>query len=529
MSDAGGPLLARAAAAFEAKNFQLAERLVRERLQQAPDDVAALRLLAAIAAASGHDAPAEQLLRRALVLAPGFTGARQDLARLLYRLDRYADALAEFDRLIAADPTHLGARNLKASILDRTGEHEAAIALYRELLAEDPGRARVWMTLGHVFKTLGRIDEAVDAYRSSIAAEPGLGESWWGLANLKTFRFTAADVGAIGALLADTALSADDRIHLGFALGKAREDADDDAAAFAAYVEANRLRRAAVPHDPAMLSGVHVRSAATFTPDLFAQFAGAGDPAPDPIFIVGLPRSGSTLVEQILASHPAVEGTMELSDLPRLAGMIRTPDGAAYPEALARLTGDDLRMLGARYLAATRIQRKTDRPHFVDKLPANFLLVGLIRLILPNAKIVDVRRHPLGCGVSLFRQHFATGHAFAYDLAEIGRYYADYVKLMALWDERFPGAVHRLIYEDLVADAEREVRRLLDYIGVPFDPACLRFHETARAVRTPSAEQVRRPLNMDGLDQWRRYAPWLGPLEAALGDTRDHWRGEPQA
>ena len=215
---------------------------------------------------------------------------------------------------------------------------------------------------------------------------------------------------------------------------------------------------------------------------------------------------------------------MELPDLPRLAGTIRAPDGAIYPEALATLTSDQLRDLGARYLTATRIQRKTDRPFFVDKLPANFMFVGLIRLILPNARIIDVRRHPLGCGVSLFRQHFATGHAFAYDLAEIGHHYADYVRLMALWDERFPGAVHRLIYEDLVADMEGEVRRLLDALGLPFDSACLRFHETARAVRTPSAEQVRRPLNADGLDQWRRYAPWLGPLEAALGDTLEDWR-----
>ena len=521
MSKAGGPLLVRAATAFEANDLPGAERLVRERLEHAPNDVAALRLLAAIASASGHDAPAEQLLRRALALAPGFVPARQDLARLLYRLHRYAEALPEFDRLIAADPAHLGARNLKASILDRIGDHEAAIALYGELLAEDPRRARVWMTLGHVFKALGRIDGAVDAYRRSIAAEPGLGESWWGLANLKTFRFVAEDVAAIEALLAGRDLSSDDRLHLGFALGKAHEDMGEDAAAFAGYAEANRLRRASQPHDVAMLSGLTARSAAAFTPDLIARHAGAGDPAPDPIFVVGLPRSGSTLVEQILASHPAIEATMELPDLPRLAGTIPT-----YPEGLASLAPHDLRRLGTHYLAATRIQRKTDRPFFVDKLPANFMFVGLIRLILPNAKIIDVRRHPLGCGVSLFRQHFATGHGFAYDLAEIGAHYADYVRLMALWDERFPGAVHRLIYEDLVADMDGEVRRLLDALGLPFDPACLRFHETARAVRTPSAEQVRRPLNTDGLDQWRRYAPWLGPLEAALGDTLEHWRGE---
>lgn len=520
MSEPGGALLARAAAAFEANELPRAERLVRERLQQAPEDVAALRLLAAIAARSGHDAPAEQLLRRALALAPGFAVARQDLARLLYRLHRYSEALPEFDRLIAADPTHLGARNLKASILDRIGEHDAAIALYRELLAEDPGRARVWMTLGHVFKALGRIDEAVDAYRRSIAAEPALGEGWWGLANLKTFRFSAEDVATIEVLLAGTSLSPEDRLHLGFALGKAREDMGEDEAAFAAYTEANRVRRVAQPLDAKMLPALIARSAAAFAPELIARNAGAGDPAPDPIFVVGLPRSGSTLVEQILASHPAIEATMELPDLPRLASMIPN-----YPEALASLTPADLRQLGARYLAATRIQRKTDRPFFVDKLPANFLFVGLIRLILPNAKIVDVRRHPLGCGVSLFRQHFATGHAFAYDLAEIGRYYADYVRLMALWDERFPGAVHRLIYEDLVADSEGEVRHLLAYLGLSFDPACLRFHETARAVRTPSAEQVRRPLNTDGLDQWRRYINWLSPLETTLGDTLDSWRG----
>ncbi|HVQ10120.1 MAG TPA: sulfotransferase [Allosphingosinicella sp.] len=522
----GDAELMRAAEALVDNDLAAAEHILRPRLKAKPTDVAAIRMMAELAGRLGRYLDAENLLRRALELAPAFAPARANLATVLYKQNRPADAIAELDRLQGADRE--ANRNLEAAALGRIGSYEEAIGLYEQVLKRFPGQARVWMSYGHILKTVGRQADSIAAYRRALAAAPGLGEVWWSLANLKTVAFDEADIAAMESALAGARLNEEDRFHLLFALGKAHEDQGEAEAAFGHYEQANRLRRAAIDYDPAEI-GEHVRRAcAFFTADLFERRAGQGCLAADPIFILGMPRAGSTLIEQILASHSQIEGTMELPDIPalakRLGGRKLKSDISAYPECLADLDRAALAALGEEYLEGTRVQRKTSRAFFIDKMPNNWAHAGLIRLILPNAKIIDARRHPLGCCFSNFKQHFARGQGFSYDLAELGRYYADYVALMAHIDAVQPGRVHRVLYETMIDDPEAEVRRLLDFLGLPFEPACLAFHENARAVRTASSEQVRRPINREGLDQWRPYEPWLGPLKAALGPALRSWR-----
>jgi predicted Zn-dependent protease len=517
----GDPALLAAAAALAEGRVPDAEAQLRAILRRAPTDVAAIRMLAEVAARLGRDEDAEVLLARCVQLAPGFHPARQQHALVLNRSNRHAEALAEVDTLLAADPSNPGYRNLKAVILGRIGDYAQAIAFYEQLLTEYPRHALLWMSFGHALKTAGDTARAIEAYRRSIALDPGCGEAYWSLANLKTFRFDAADVAAMDAQLARADLGGDARLHFEFALGKAREDAADPAASFAHYARGNALRRAQLPYD-AEDNGARVRRATQlYTRDFFAERAGWGDPAPDPIFIVGLPRAGSTLLEQILSSHSQVEGTMELPEVIALTRDLRRASGApqttSYHDVLADLDREAVRALGARYLERTRIQRRGGAPLFIDKMPNNFAHVGLIHLALPNAKIIDARRHPLACCFSAFKQHFARGQAFSYDLADLGHYYRDYVALMAHFDAVLPGRVHRVVYERMVDDTEAEVRRLLAYCGLPFEDACLRFYENDRAVRTASSEQVRRPIYRDGVDHWRQFEPWLGPLKEALG------------
>ena len=513
------PELLAAGAALAEGRLGVAERVLRPRLKRRPTDVAAMRMLAELAGRLGRYADAETLLRRALDLAPSFAQARFNLATILHRRARSTDALAEIDRLLALDPGNPSYRNLRAAALARLGEFDASLDTYASLLADHPRQPKGWMSYGHALKTVGRTGEAIAAYREAIAQAPTLGEAWWSLANLKTARFDAADVAAMTAALTATTAD-DDRLHLDFALGKAAADRDDPAAAFAHYAEGNRRRAAQVRYDPAETTRAVDRARAFFSAALLASRAGQGCPDADPIFIIGMPRSGSTLVEQILASHPMVEGTTELPDLPALAWQVGSKTSAkgdtAYPEALAALSAADLAALGRDYLDRTRPQRKTGRPRFIDKLPNNWLHVGLIRLILPNATIVDARRHPMACGWSNFTQHYARGQGFSYALDHFGGYYRDYAALMAHFDRVAPGAVHRVDHEAMVADTEATVRALLAACGLPFDPACLRYWETERAVRTPSSEQVRRPI-FDSGAAWRAYDAWLGPLRAALG------------
>ena len=505
-----------------ANDLPTAEPILRQRLKADPFDVPAIRMMAELVARVGRVADAEHLLRRALELAPGFDAARANLATLLYRQHRASEALGLLDQL-ASDGDVAGAhQNLRAAALGRVGSYREAIEIYRDVLTRHPDQPKLWMSLAHLFKTVGDQAQAIDAYRRAIAPAPSLGEAYWSLANLKTVAFSAEDLAAMEASLDDEALDPEDALHLHFALGKGHEDRAADAAAWRHYAAGNAQRSAELGHDPGRVTSLVDRSIALFDAPFFAARAGQGHPAPDPIFILGMPRAGFTLVEQILASHPLVEGTMELPDL---TSIVRTlgEGNSTYLDVFADLQPDRLAELGRDYVERTRIHRQTDKPYFIDKMPNNWAYAGLIRLILPNAKIVDARRHPLACGFSNFKQHFARGQAFSYDLGHFGQYYADYVRLMAHLDRVQPGAVHRIVHERLVDDPESEVRGLLAALGLDFDPACLRFHENKRAVRTASSEQVRRPISREGVDQYKRFEAHLDPLKAALGLALTCW------
>jgi len=519
------PDLIRAANALVENRLSVAEQTLRAILMARPTDVAAIRMLAETGMRLGRYDDAESLLARCVELAPGFTAARHNYATVLYRQNKSLEAVAEVDRLLAEDPDNPGYRNLKAAALARIGEYEQAIALYGAVLKDQPRQPKVWMSYGHSLKTVGRQADCIEAYRRCVALAPQFGEAWWSLANLKTVSFDAADIAAMEGQLRRADLTDEDRFHLEFALGKAREDLGEYEASFGHYARGNALRRQALDYEAAETEDQVRRSKALFDKPFFAARAGQGSSAPDPIFVVGLPRAGSTLVEQILASHSQVEGTQELPDIialaRRLGGKAKRASESRYPEVLAELGPRELTALGEEYLARAEPHRKLGRPFFIDKMPNNWAHLGLIHLALPNAKIVDARRHPLGCGFSGFKQHFARGQGFTYDLTDIGRYYASYVEYLAHFDAILPGRVHRVIYEQMVADPEAETRALLDYCGLPFEAACLRFYENDRAVRTASSEQVRRPIFTDAADHWRNYEPWLGPLKAALGPVLD--------
>lgn len=518
------PNLMNAALALYDNRLEVAEPILRAHLKRDPFDVAAIRMLAEVAARIGRYRDSEALLRRALELAPDFGAARANLASVLYKQHRAPEAIAELDLLIDAGNENLGLNNLKAAALSKIGGFEEAIGLYRDVLAKAPNQPKVWMSLGHMLKTVGQQADSIAAYREALALTPTLGEVWWSLANLKTVRFSEADIAAMESALAQPDLRDEDRFHLDFALGKAREDQKAYAASFAHYAAGNALRRQSVDYDANETSAFVDRSIALFTPAFFAERAGQGHEARDPIFILGMPRAGSTLVEQILSSHSRVEGTSELPDIPALAR-----DGKDYPARLGDLTPERLKALGESYLSRTRIQRKTDRPLFIDKLPNNWAHVPFIHLILPNAIIIDARRHPLACGFSNFKQHFAKGQAFTYSLEDMGRYYADYVRLMTHIDTVLQGRVHRVIYERMVDDTEVEVKVLLAACGLEFEDRCLRFHETERAVRTASSEQVRRPIFREGTEGWQGFEPWLAPLKTALGPVMDAYPDAPEA
>jgi tetratricopeptide (TPR) repeat protein len=518
------PQLVEAATALVENRLAVAERLLKDFIQRHPADAAAIRMLAEVATRIGRYGDAESLLESCLELVPGFTAARHNYAVVLYRQNKPAEAVAQIDLLLAQSPADPNYRNLKAAALSQIGEYEQAIALYAGVLKDYPAQPKAWMSYGHALKTTGRQPEAIAAYRRAIELLPSFGEAYFSLANLKTFRFTDADIAAMRQQIARADLGDDDRLHFEFALGKAMEDQQAYAESFAHYAAGNRIRRGQVDYDADEMTAHMRRSEQFFTREFFAAHAGTGCDAPDPIFIVGLPRSGSTLIEQILSSHAQVEGTMELPEISAMARLLggrkKKTDDSAYPEILGTFDKARLKALGEEYLERTRVYRKTDRPFFIDKMPHNFLHIGMIKLILPNAKIIDARRHPSASALSVFKQNFARGQAFSYDLGDIGRYYRDYVRLMAHFDVVLPGAVHRVDYETMVDDTEAEISRLLDYCGLPFEAACLRFHENDRAVRTASSEQVRKPIFRDGIDQWRHYAPWLGALETALEDSR---------
>jgi len=517
------PEMLRAALALHRNELPIAERILKPRLKRDPYDFVAMRLLAELATRLARFRDAEVLLRRVLELAPRFTVARSNLALLLYRANRPSEALAELDRLTDEDGD--GNPALRAAAFGRLGDFAEALALYERLVAAPDAPPKLWLSYGHVLKTVGRVAEGIAAYTRAIALAPTLGEAWWSLANLKTHRFAEADVAAMGAALATPGLAAEDRFHLEFTLGKAAEDAGDAARAFACYAAANAHRRALIGYDAAATRRATERARATFTAAFFAARPRHGLASDAPIFIIGLPRSGSTLIEQILSCHALVEPTDELPAIPQMWHALGDDPFAA----VGSLDAGEAAALGAQYLARVAPQRRTDKPHFVDKLPNNWRYVGFIKTILPAAKIIDARRHPLSCGWSNFRQHFARGQHFAYDLADIGAYYRDYVALLAGFAHAQPGAVHRVVYERMVEHPEAEIRALLAALGLPFEPACLAFHENKRAVRTPSSEQVRAPIFRSGLENWQAFEPWLGPLKAALGDVLDAYPAVPPA
>ena len=508
-----------------------AERDLRSLLARESTAVAAMHLLGEVLARRGRLVEAEAILAQCLRASPDFDMARQAHALVLLRSGKGKEALAEVDALLARDPDDSRARMTRAATLTQIGDFAGAAEVTASLLEAFPDQAHGWLVHGAGLRTLGRIDEAIAAYRRCIELDPDCSAAWWGLANLKTYRFSDEARAAIGARLARPNLAAHDRANLHFTLGKAHEDAGHWVEAIDNYALGNAVAREQRPYDPEATSAFVQRAKALFTPAFFEDRNGWGTREPDPIFIVGLPRSGSTLVDQILASHPQVEALGELIDLRVIADWIGGPGSSGkpsgYPGRLASLTFDVCAKLGRDYLDWTRARRRSGRPRFTDKAPENFLHVGLIDLILPGARIIDVRRHPLACGLSAFTQHFESGWDFSYDLSDIGRYYAGYVELMAHFDDVLPGRVHRLFYEALVNDTEAEVRRLLDHLGLPFDAACLRFFENPRAVATPSSQQVRQPIFTDAIDHWRAFEPWLGPLKAALGPVLEAYPAAP--
>lgn len=494
-----------------------AEEACRARLETHPADVAALRLLADIGVRMEQFGDAEALLARCLQLAPAYATARRTYAFVLHRRLKHERAIAELDRLLAAEPDEPNHRLLKAAALVHLGRFDAAIEIYEAVLSRHPWLARVELSYGHALRAVGRREEAIAAYRRVVDLKPDLSEAYFSLANLKTFDFADAEIAAmIGQMEADE-VAPEDVIYLCFALGVAEERRGGYAAAFDYYRRGNSVKRMTLPWDGDAFAADCARQKAFFTRERCAAGSGARDP--DPIFVVGLPRSGSTLLEQILASHSQVDGTLELPILPDMVRRLarrRRGDPVRYPDVLARMTDAELAGLGREYLERTRPQRG-DAPFFVDKMPNNFVHVGLIQLILPKARIVDARRHPMACCLSLYTQLFASGQAFSYDLEDLGRYYRDYLDLMAHWDAVLPGRVLRVLYEAVVEDPEGQIRRLLDHCRLPFERACVDFHETKRHVRTASSEQVRQPIHRAALDHWRNFSSDLGPLEQALG------------
>jgi len=506
-----------------------AEQMVRTYLLQHGDHPEAMRLLAKIGLAHDVLDDAETLFEAVLVLSPDHRAARYEYAQTLLRRHKYAQADAQIDGLLKLDPNNLDYRASAAAAAVGLGDHDRAIPLYRALLAEAPNAPDLHLWLGHALKTVGRPAEAVDAYRAAAASRPDFGDAYWSLANLKLYRFEDAEIARMRAEEASPSTSPLDRHHLCFALGKALEDRGEIADSWSYYERGNALKRAESRYRPEILETNTAEQTRVCTASFFRTRHGWGVSDPDPIFIVGLPRSGSTLLEQILSSHSKVEGTQELPDIQamvlELQGRDPDYDHPRYPAALSDMSAQDFRRLGEKYLADTRVYR-TERPFFIDKMPNNFRHIGLIHLMLPNAKVIDARREPMSCCFSNLKQLFAQGQEFTYSIEDVARYYRTYLDLMQHWDTALPGRVLRVYHEDVVADLESSVRRLLDHCGLAFEPGCIDFHKTQRSVRTPSSEQVRQPIFRDGLDQWKSFEPWLAPLKTALGDALERYRGQ---
>lgn len=503
------------------------EGRLRAWLEAHPTDAAAHKQLGDLYFRLSRHEEAEAQFARALELAPDFAEARWMLAGTFAYRGNWAMALSTTQALLRGDPEKAAYLDIEAYALLQLGEFDSALARYDALRAKYP-MAENWKSYGRALKAVGRSAEAIHAYRQALALKPDYGMAWWSLAELKTFRFESGDIASISAALENQEQTGQNRALLHFALARAYEDAQQYEAAFEQYRRANAAVRSTLRHDPEQRAGFVRRNKSVFTPAYFDARAGWGSSRSDPIFIVGLPRSGSTLLEQILASHSQVEPTAELQALESVIRDRSHKKGRKYPELMEELSASEIRKAGEEYLARAAAYRKLNRPFFIDKMPNNFSYLGAILTCLPNAKVIDARRHPLGSGFAIFKHYFVEAYSFAFDLADIGGYYRDYVQLMAHLDAAQPGRVHRVFHEKMIADPEREIRRLLGYCGLPFEEQCLRFDENARAILTPSSEQVRRPLAAEATALWRRYERWLEPLKAALGDVLHRYPEVPE-
>jgi tetratricopeptide (TPR) repeat protein len=501
-------------------------------LAKNPADAVALHLMAEAALRMNRREKAESLLDRCLALDPEFSAARYNYANALAQLDKLDAALEQLAVLLRKEPQSILYRNLQATVLTALGRHTESLRCYEDMARDFPRSADALVNYGSALRSVGSKDECIAAYHQAIAAARSSGQAYWSLAGLKDYRFSDNEIADMQHELAKADLPGEDRICFHFALGKAYGDMGLYGKSFESYARANALKRLEMTYDADALTN-HVRACkALFTREFFEARAESGCDTEGPIFIVGMQRAGSTLIEQILASHSRVEATAELPNISLLAehlGETIAPQCASsYPGVLAKLDAATLGSLGERYIATARQHRRLGRPFFVDKMPYNFLHIGLIYLILPRARIIDARRHPLGCCFSNFSMYFKSGPLFAYRLGELGRAYVDYVELMAHFDRVLPNRTHRMFYEDLVREPEKEIRRLLDYLGLPFEKECLEFHRGARAMDSASSEQVRRPIYRDAIEQWRHYEPWLGPLKSALGPVLERYPEVPR-
>jgi tetratricopeptide (TPR) repeat protein len=520
MLEALPPQILTAFSMFSDGEIHDAEQLVRRYLLTHGDHVEGMRLLAKIGMELDVTDDAELLLESALKIAPGHRVARYEYALVLLKRHKHVQAREQMEQLLRLDPDSRAYRTTYATVCTGFGGYDTALPLYREVLAETPGDPELHLSIAHALKTLGKTQEAIDSYRAAAAVRPNFGETYWSLANLKIYRFTDDEIARMRSEEASAGTQLVDRYHLCFALGKALEDRAEYAESFIYYERGNALKKTECRYRPDPLERNARLQASVCTREFFAARREVGCPDRSPILVVGLPRSGSTLVEQILASHSQVEGTMELADIPRMVQDLqgREAAGAAprYPGILAEMKPEDFRRLGEKYLSDTRLYR-TGKPRFIDKMPNNFRHLGLIHLILPNAKIIDARRDPMACCFSNFKQLFASGQQFTYSIEDIARYYRMYLDLMTHWENALPGKILRVEHESVVEDLETNVRRILDFCELEFEPGCMEFHKTERTVHSASSEQVRRPINREGVDQWRHYEPWLGPLKGALG------------
>ncbi|WP_443750940.1 tetratricopeptide repeat-containing sulfotransferase family protein [Asticcacaulis solisilvae] len=521
------PEVVQATSLFSDGDLKPAEDITRQYLLAHGNHPEAMRLLARIGLACDVLNDAETLLEAVLELTPDYRAARYDYAQTLIKRQKYMQAFDEIDTLLAVDPKNADYRTLAATAAVGLGQNEHAIRIYRDMLEDMPQSWDVPLWLGHALKTVGQVPDAVESYRQAARARPNFGDAYWSLANLKMYRFTDEELEVMQREEAAATTGLVDRYHLCFALGKAFEDRADFARSWAFYERGNTLKRSESRYR-AEIQEINTREQiAVCTPEFFARRTGWGAKDPDPIFVVGLPRSGSTLIEQILASHSQVEGTHELSDIQRIAlelqGADMDLDQPRYPGSMQDLSADEILALGRRYMSETQVYRG-GKAYFIDKMPNNFRHIGLIHLMLPNAKIIDARREPMACCFSNLKQLFAQGQEFTYAIDDIARYYRTYLDLMDHWDRALPGRILRVPHEDVVDDLDGSVRRILDYCGLDFEPGCVEFHKTKRSVRTPSSEQVRQPIFRDSLDQWRNFAPWIEPLNAALGDAQVRYR-----